>query len=87
MARKELDDATKIRGETFSRRLKKERERLDLTQGDLSRKSNVPLDTVRSIENGRILTPGLFIAADLVHALEGTLDEWIPTRSKDKERS
>ena len=84
MARKEIDRSTKMRGETFARRLKKERERLDLTQGDLSKKSDVPLDTLRSIENGRISTPGLFIAADLVRALEGKLDEWIPAKGKGR---
>jgi transcriptional regulator with XRE-family HTH domain len=77
MARKELNKKAKDRGITFARRLKDERERKEITQNDLSKMSNVPLDTVRSIENGRISSPGLFIAADLVHALDGRLDEWI----------
>ncbi len=84
MARKELDTSVKKRGETFARRLKKERQRLSITQNDLSKRSNVPLDTLRSIENGRITSPGLFIAADLVRALDGTLDEWISPARKSR---
>lgn len=84
MARKELDKSTKVRGKTFARRLKEERERQEITQSDLSKKSNVPLDTLRSIENGRIATPGLFIAADLVRALDGTLDDWIFNRKNGR---
>lgn len=86
MARKELNKITKDRGSYFAKRLKEERQKLEYSQSDLSRISNVPLDTLRSIENGRITSPGLFIAADLVHALKGNLDGWLEIQKKRKSK-
>ncbi len=60
-----------------------EREKLSLSQSQMSLLTGIPVDTIRSIENGRILAPGLFTAADLVHALDGNLDQWI-AKSKHK---
>ena len=77
MARSKVDQKFKDRGISFAKRLKEERESKDMTQSELSVRANVPLDTLRSIENGRILSPGVFLAADLVHALDGKLDGWI----------
>ena len=77
MARNKLDAQTLKLGISLSRKIKKERERLSLSQSQLSDISNVPLDTLRSIENGRIRTPNVFIADSLVKALKGNLDKWL----------
>ena len=88
MARSKVDQKFKDRGISFAKRLKEERQSLDMTQSELSTLANVPLDTLRSIENERVLSPGVFLAADLVHALGGKLDGWLsdisekPTKAK-----
>lgn len=88
MARSKIDPKIKERGMSFAKRLKEERENREMTQSELSARANIPLDTLRSIENGRTLSPGVFIAADLVHALNGNLDGWVdhplPKNSKVK---
>jgi len=86
MARKEIDKRTILRSKDFAKKLRDARAAKDLSQSDLSFRSNVPLDTVRSIENGRIKSPGIFIAADLVHALDGRLDEWLSFDEREKKR-
>ena len=63
---------------------RKERQDKKLGQSKLSDRSNVPLDTLRSIENGRVLSLGLFIAADLVYALNGRLDDCLKSKKKRK---
>jgi len=77
MSRGKLDPKTVLLGESLSKKIKKERERLQLSQSQLSNISSVPLDTLRSIENGRIITPNVFIADNLVKALRGNLDKWL----------
>ncbi len=89
MARTKVDEKTKERGMSFSQKLKDQREKKKLTQRALSDRANIPLDTLRSIENGRVLSPSVFIAADLVHALGGKLDGWIiemETESKGRRK-
>jgi transcriptional regulator with XRE-family HTH domain len=77
VARKVLDESTKQRGAAFSRRVREERERLGLTQDELAKHAKVSLDTLRSVEQAKILVPGVFLAADIVKALEGDLDTWV----------
>lgn len=77
MGRKQLDPTTKKYGEGFAKKLSLERKKRNWTQDDLAKAAGIPLDTVRSLENGRIGSPGLFIAAAIVYALEGTLDDWM----------
>lgn len=77
MSRSKLDSETIKLGASFSLRIKRERERLELSQSELSNISKVPLDTLRSIESGRIVTPSVFIADSLVKALKGNLDKWL----------
>lgn len=77
MAKKELSKALKKRGAKFSNRLKKERKKQNLSQMELSKLSDISLDTIRAIEHGKISAPGLFIAASLVHSLGGKLDKWV----------
>jgi transcriptional regulator with XRE-family HTH domain len=42
---------------------------------DLARESLVAIDTVRSLESGRVATPGFLTIARLAEALELSLDE------------
>ena len=77
MSRGKLDSKTVLLGESLSKKIKSEREKLKLSQSQLSNISSVPLDTLRSIENGRIITPSVFIADNLVKALRGNLDKWL----------
>lgn len=77
MSRNKISDVTKRMGVSFSNKIKFERERLAMSQSKLSDLSKVPLDTLRSIENGRIYTPNVFIADSLVKALKGNLDKWM----------
>lgn len=86
MARSKVDQKFKDRGISFAKRLKEVRESKDMTQSELSVRANVPLDTLRSIENGRILSPGVFLAADLVHALDEKLDGWIDNMANKNTR-
>ena len=77
MARKQIDPKTRSRGISFAKRLKAEREKLSMSQSELSLQTGIPLDTIRSIELGRIVSPGVFVAADLVQALSGDLERWV----------
>jgi len=86
MARTKVDQKTKERGLSFSQKLKDQREKKNLTQRALSDQANIPLDTLRSIENGRVLAPNVFIAADLVHALGGKLDGWLVELENESKR-
>lgn len=42
---------------------------------DLARESSVAIDTVRSLESGRVATPGFLTIARLADALDLSLDE------------
>ena len=77
MSKKPINQSLRKRGIAFSKMLQKERRAKGLTQEQLGKNANVSLDTVRSIENGRVSAPGLFIAASLVEALNGDLSKWL----------
>jgi transcriptional regulator with XRE-family HTH domain len=49
---------------------------------DLARESCVAIDTVRSLENGRVATPGFLTIARLATSLGLSLDE-LHTRAQD----
>ena len=61
----------------FANRLKKAREKKGLSQNDLARETNISIDTIRSLENSRIKSPSLFMAFDLVSALDGSIEKWL----------
>ncbi len=88
MARKHLTDAQKRRGEALCKKIRETRERLGFSQQRLADEADIPVDTLRAIEQERILVPGIFMAADIVHALDGDLDSWIAgTQTKSKKSS
>ena len=77
MNRKKRDAKTIKRGEELAQKIKKEREKADLSQEELAQKAQIKIDTLRSIESKRIKTPNVFIVADLVKVLRGDLNKWI----------
>ncbi len=77
MARKKYTDEDKRLSKIFSERLKSERKSLDLSQDDLSKISNISIDTIRSLESGRIVAPSLFMANKIIQALNGDLSNWM----------
>lgn len=80
MARSPLSAESRQRGALLAQNLKAERERKRITQAELARRANVPIDTVRSIENGRVLVPGVFVIFDLSNALGADLTAWLQER-------
>lgn len=64
-------------GEKFGELLKEKRLEAGLKQSELSFRSLVPLDSIRSIECGRIKSPGLLISFMLTKALNEKLDVWL----------
>ena len=81
-------------GKFFGELLRDKRNEAGFNQSELSFHSRVSLDTIRSIECGRIKSPGLLISSILVKALGGGMDEWLAlidkrraSRSKDQATS
>lgn len=81
MARSPLGPTTKRRGQRFSVKLQRARKSEGISREQLARRAGVSTETVRSIEEGKIVAPGLFVAADIVYALNGRLDEWLRDRA------
>jgi transcriptional regulator with XRE-family HTH domain len=74
MTRRALDPEGRKYGARLGRALAAERERAELSGGELSRRSGVSLDAIRSIEGGRVASPGFRIVAALAKALGVSLD-------------
>ncbi len=65
------------RGSRLAGIIQQKRQELDLTQEELSAKAKIKLDTLRSVENGRISAPNVFLIADIAKILDGDLNEWL----------
>lgn len=72
------------KSKALARLLKERREQKRLKQSDLSERSKVSLDTLRSIENGRSRAPGFFLTSALIHALDGNVEHWLAEIEKRK---
>lgn len=59
--------------------LKARREVANLTAADVSRTASIPIDTVRAIEGGRVLTPSFLTVAAMSRAIGLSLDELAAT--------
>lgn len=57
--------------------LARARKELGLTGEEVARRVNISVDTVRKIEQGRIASPGLYVAAGLTKELELSLDRLV----------
>ena len=80
MARQQLDEKTKRRGEKLAQLIKKARKKNKLTQDELAKISGVKVDTLRAIEKekkGKTFTPNVFIVADLAAAMKEDLNTWL----------
>lgn len=77
MARSKNSDAVESFGKLFAKRLKSVRESKDIRQSELSAMTGISLDTIRSLEGGRIKSPGLYISYRLVNSLGGNLNKWL----------
>lgn len=63
------------RGRRVVEALRARREQANLTAADVSSAASIPLDTVRAIEGGRVLTPSFLTVAAMSRAIGLSLDE------------
>ncbi len=77
MPRKVLSEDIKKKGAELGRTVKSAREKLGLSQEQLAIKSDVRIETLKSIECGRVSTPNVFIISNLAVALKGDLNKWL----------
>ena len=79
MARTERENKPKVekRGSRLSSLIQEARKAAGLTQEELSKKAKIKIDTLRSIEGGRIQAPNVFLIADIAKELKGDLNEWL----------
>lgn len=77
MARSAQDPALIRRGKSLAKIIQTERVKRGFTQEGLAIESGIRIDTLRSIESGRIATPNVFIVADLAKTLGGDLNKWL----------
>ncbi|GAA0742561.1 helix-turn-helix domain-containing protein [Dactylosporangium roseum] len=75
MTRKRTSEEDRGHGRRLGRLIAERRERRQLSAPDLARDSSVAIDTVRSLENGRVPTPAFLTVARLARVLELSLDE------------
>jgi transcriptional regulator with XRE-family HTH domain len=59
----------------IGRRIAKRRETLGLSGQQLAQEAGVSIDTVRSIESGRVPNPGIMTVTKIADVLEASLDE------------
>jgi transcriptional regulator with XRE-family HTH domain len=83
MARKRASDEDREHGRRLGRLIADRRERRQLSAPDLARDSSIAVDTVRSLENGRVPTPAFLTIARLANALDLSLDELHAQASRD----
>ncbi len=75
MGRKPLSAADREHGRRLGRLIAAVRIERQQSASDLARESRVALDTVRSLENGRVAMPAFLTVARLAGALGLSLDE------------
>jgi len=75
MTRKPAGEAERRHGERLGRILAERRQAARLSAGDIARRSEVSLDAVRSLENGRVPTPAFLTVARLAGVLGLSLDD------------
>lgn len=74
MPRKILTDEARADGLRLGRALASERSAAGLSGGELAGAAGVSVDTVRSVETGRVVSPGFLVVAALCRALGVSLD-------------
>lgn len=86
VGRIELTERQREYGVRLGRELAAARKRRRLSGGDLARSSGVSLDAIRSVEAGRVASPGFGLVAALSEALELSLDELAAQAAARKHR-
>ncbi|MBN9239936.1 MAG: hypothetical protein BGO97_09530 [Micrococcales bacterium 70-64] len=77
MSRKPATVAELAFGKAVGASLAERRTSLGMSGADLARQSGVSLDSIRSIETGRVSNPGLYTVALIAHAVGITLDQLV----------
>ncbi|MFF9457101.1 helix-turn-helix domain-containing protein [Streptomyces flaveolus] len=75
MPRRRLDPAAQRRGQQLASRLKQARHASGRSAEAVARSAGISVETVRSIEKGRTVTPEFFTVAALATELGLSLDE------------
>lgn len=75
MTRKPIGEAERRHGVRLGLILADRREAARLSAGEIARSSDVSVDAVRSLENGRVPTPAFLTIARLAAVLGLSLDE------------
>lgn len=75
MAKAPLTSRERRFGQAVGAQLAEERHSEGCSGGDLAARSGVSLDAIRSIESGRIASPGFLVVARLARALGLSLDD------------
>ena len=75
MPKRQLTEAQRRRGKRLAQILRERRVDQGLSTEQLARAANLSVETVRSIEGGRIVSPGFLTVSDLASVLRLRLDE------------
>jgi transcriptional regulator with XRE-family HTH domain len=75
MPRRALSEADRRHGRRLGQRIAQERSHAALTTQDLAVAARLSIDTVRSVESGRVPTPAFLTVARIAAALGISLDE------------
>jgi DNA-binding XRE family transcriptional regulator len=75
MGRPPVDERQRARAQRLGRVLAGSREQQSLTQEQLARSAEVSVDTLRSVEQHRIVAPSFFLVAALAGSLDLSLDQ------------
>jgi transcriptional regulator with XRE-family HTH domain len=92
MGRRELRSSDRVHGRRLGAQLAKERNRAKLAAQDVAVSADLSVDTVRSLESGRVPTPAFITVARIADALSLSLDDLhraaqAGTRSRKSARS
>ncbi len=61
----------------LGQKIRKLRQKLELSQDDFARKANVPYTTLTKIETGVIKKPSVFVVSKIAKALNVTIEDLI----------
>lgn len=82
MPRPATTDAARQRGVELGRAIQSVRAGMRRSQSEVANEAEVPLDTLRRIEQGRIANPGVFTVAAIAAALGVSLGRLLSSRGR-----
>lgn len=77
-----LSEEERLRGQKLGAELRRLRGKR--TAAEVARAADVPLDTLRKLEQGAVSSPGFFLIARLAHELNASLGEIASTTTGTK---